>query len=40
LLVESVIGKTLDEVRTLTRDDLLELLGLELGPVRIKCTAQ
>lgn len=37
LLVESVIGKTLDEVRALTRDDLLELLGLELGPVRIKC---
>jgi len=37
LLVESVIGKTLDEVRSLTRDDLLELLGLELGPVRIKC---
>lgn len=37
LLVESVIGKTLDEVKVLTRDDLLELLGLELGPVRIKC---
>ena len=37
LLVESVIGKTLDEVKAITRDDLLELLGLELGPVRIKC---
>lgn len=37
LLVESVIGKTLEEVRALTREDLLELLGLELGPVRIKC---
>ena len=37
LLVESVIGKSLDEVRSITRDDLLELLGLELGPVRIKC---
>jgi len=37
LLVESVIGKTLDEVRVMTREDLLELLGLELGPVRIKC---
>jgi len=37
LLVESVIGKTLDEVKVLTRDDLLELLGMELGPVRIKC---
>ena len=37
LLVESIIGKTLEEVRSITRDDLLELLGLELGPVRIKC---
>ncbi|OGO28168.1 MAG: SUF system NifU family Fe-S cluster assembly protein [Chloroflexi bacterium RBG_16_54_18] len=37
LLVESVIGKTMDEVRAMTREDLLELLGLELGPVRIKC---
>lgn len=37
LLVESIIGKTLDEVRAMSRDDLLELLGLELGPVRVKC---
>lgn len=37
LLLESIIGKTLDEVKAITRDDLLELLGLELGPVRIKC---
>jgi nitrogen fixation NifU-like protein len=37
LLLESVIGKTLDEVRALTRDDLMGLLGLELGPVRLKC---
>ena len=37
LLVESVIGKTLDEVRALTKEDVLELLGIELGPVRLKC---
>ena len=37
LLVESIQGKTLDEIRTLTKDDLLELLGIELGPVRLKC---
>ena len=37
LLLESIIGKTLDEVRQLTKDDLLELLGIELGPVRLKC---
>lgn len=37
LLVELIQGKTLDEIRTLTKDDLLELLGIELGPVRLKC---
>jgi nitrogen fixation NifU-like protein len=37
LLLETVIGKSLDEVKALTRDDLLDLLGLELGPVRLKC---
>jgi nitrogen fixation NifU-like protein len=37
LLVESVVGKTLDEVKALSKEDLLGLLGLELGPVRIKC---
>ncbi len=37
LLVEMIHGKTLDEVRALTKDDLLELLGIELGPVRLKC---
>ena len=37
LLMEAVIGKTVEEVKQLTRDDVLELLGIELGPVRIKC---
>lgn len=37
LLLEFIIGKTLDEIRQLTKDDLLELLGIELGPVRLKC---
>ncbi len=37
LLLESVVGKTLDEVKQLTKEDLLELLGIELGPVRLKC---
>jgi nitrogen fixation NifU-like protein len=37
LLLESIIGKSLDEVRQLTKEDLLELLGIELGPVRLKC---
>jgi len=37
LLVEAVVGKTLDEVKALGKDDILELLGIELGPVRLKC---
>jgi nitrogen fixation protein NifU and related proteins len=37
LLLEAVVGKSLDEVKQLTKEDLLEMLGLELGPVRLKC---
>ena len=37
LLVESVLGKSLDEVKQLNRDDILNMLGIELGPVRLKC---
>jgi len=37
LLLESIQGKTLDEVKALTKEDVLDLLGLELGPVRLKC---
>lgn len=37
LLLESVIGKSLDEVRALTKQDVLDNLGIELGPVRLKC---
>jgi nitrogen fixation NifU-like protein len=37
LLMEYIHGKTLDEVKALTKDDLLELLGIDLGPVRLKC---
>ena len=37
LLTESIIGKSLDEVRKLTKEDVLDLLGIELSPVRLKC---
>jgi nitrogen fixation protein NifU and related proteins len=37
LLLESVIGKSLDEVKALTKEDILDLLGIDLGPVRLKC---
>jgi nitrogen fixation NifU-like protein len=37
LLIESIIGTPLEEVKKLTKQDLLDLLGIELGPVRLKC---
>ena len=37
MLTETIIGKTLDEVKQLSKDDILEMLGIELGPVRLKC---
>ena len=37
LLIESIQGKSLDDIKEISKEDLLELLGLELGPVRLKC---
>jgi nitrogen fixation NifU-like protein len=37
LLTESIVGKGLDDVKRLGKDDILEMLGIELGPVRLKC---
>lgn len=37
LLMESIIGKPLAEVKNMTKETVLELLGIELGPVRLKC---
>jgi nitrogen fixation NifU-like protein len=37
MLMEMVEGKTLDEVKRLSKEDILEALGIEIGPVRLKC---
>jgi nitrogen fixation NifU-like protein len=37
LLIESVIGKPVEEIKQLTKQDVLDMLGIELGPVRLKC---
>jgi nitrogen fixation protein NifU and related proteins len=37
LLIESVIGKSVEDVKKLHRQDILDMLGIDLGPVRLKC---
>ncbi len=37
LLIESILGKPVEEVKNLSKQDVLDLLGIELGPVRLKC---
>jgi len=37
LLLEYIIGKSTAEIKKLTKEDVLDLLGIELGPVRLKC---
>jgi len=37
LLAETILGKSLDEVKQINKQDILDMLGIELGPVRLKC---
>ncbi len=37
MLTEMIEGKPLDEVKRISRDDILEMLGIPLSPVRVKC---
>ncbi len=37
MLTEEILGKTLDDIRHIGKEQVLELLGIELGPVRLKC---
>ena len=37
MLTEKLAGKTLDDAAHLTRDDVLQTLGIPLSPVRVKC---
>lgn len=37
LLLEACIGKRLDEINALIADDMRTLLGIDLGPTRLRC---
>lgn len=37
MLTEEIAGKPLAEVKQLSRDDILDMIGIPLGPVRLKC---
>ena len=37
MLTEMIEGKTLDQAKEISKDDILEALGIEIGPVRMKC---
>jgi len=37
LLLESIIGKNVEDLKKLSKQDILNLLGIDLSPVRLKC---
>ncbi|MEW5958027.1 MAG: Fe-S cluster assembly sulfur transfer protein SufU [Chloroflexota bacterium] len=37
MLAEMIEGMPLDEVKQIGKDDILEMLGIPIGPVRMKC---
>lgn len=37
MLMEEVIGKSLEGIKAIDKEYILEMLGIELGPVRLKC---
>lgn len=37
LLTDEIMGKSLDEVKAISKERILELLGIPLGPTRLKC---
>ena len=37
LLVEYIHGKNIDEIKKMNKKSILDLLGIDLGPVRLKC---
>lgn len=37
MMTEEIIGKSLEELKGWGKEEILDLLGIEIGPVRLKC---
>jgi nitrogen fixation NifU-like protein len=37
ILTEMIIDKTLEEIRSITKDDIMNALGIRISPIRFKC---
>lgn len=37
MLSDEIKGKDIDEIKTMTKEQILEMLGIPIGPVRLKC---
>ena len=37
MMTDEIIGRSLDELKGWNKQDILDLLGIEVGPVRMKC---
>ena len=37
MLSEEIKGKNIDELKTMTKEQILEMLGIPVSPVRLKC---
>ena len=37
MMMEELVGKSVEELRTWDKEYILDMLGIEIGPVRLKC---
>ena len=37
MLTEMLLGKTIEELHKMDRDDMIEMLGVDISPMRVKC---
>ncbi len=37
MLTEELVGMSLEDAKQISKEDILEMLGIKLGPVRVKC---